>query len=692
MLKTATTTLLSYLLIFSNLIAQSSVEPNEITIARDSFGVPHIYAPTNAGVAYGLAWATAEDDFKTVQEQLLTIRGRLAEVNGASAAPIDIAVQWMQLDQAVKEQYPNALSAEFRRSLEAYCQGVNQYAKLHPKEVLKADLFPVYPQDIIKGYMLALALLTGVDGGLTQVLNNQLGPESPKGSNAFAISRSRTSDDKTYLAINSHQPLEGLYSWYEAHLISDEGLNILGATFPGGMSIFLGANEYLGWAHTVNGPDLYDIFKLEMHPSRKRTYRYDGEWRKLEKYKAKAKVKFGPFKIPVSKTYYLSPYGLTLENKEGYYSLRYVANQDIRAAEQWYHMNLATNWESFREALKINAITGTNIVYADREDNIFYVSNAKMPLRDPQYDWSGVVRGDTSSTLWGTQYFPFDSLPQLLNPAGGYVFNTNNSPHSAAAPEDNLDFYGWNKTMGYRLWENNRSLRFQELMTAEDEITWEDFLRIKYDIGYEDSLYLYGITNFKLIAQLDPQKYPDLAPALQYLQAWDMQMDTNNIAASIFLLAGIELVDQLNGRYTLEGKQAKESDCVAALRKAVAHLNKYFGTIEVPLGQLQRHRRGDYSLAVSGGPETLAALYASPDPKLKDGKLYSRVGDSYVELVRFSQEGVEIESVNAYGSSANPDSPHYTDQMQLYVQHKRKVMSLDWEKVKTSAVRIYHPD
>ncbi|MFK7925723.1 MAG: penicillin acylase family protein [Bacteroidia bacterium] len=683
---------ISYLLFSSNLFAQQIIDPNTISIARDSFGVPHIYAPTNAGVAYGLAWATAEDDFKTVQEQLLTIRGRSAEINGASAAAIDIAVQWMQLDQAVAEQYPDALSAEFRRSLEAYCQGVNQYARLHPKEVLKANLFPVYPQDIVKGYMLALALLTGVDGGLTKILENKLGPESPKGSNAFAINRSRTTDNKTYLAINSHQPLEGLYSWYEAHLISDEGLNIIGATFPGGLSIFLGANEHLGWSHTVNGPDLYDIYKLEMHPTKKLTYRYDGQWFKLEKQKARAKVKFGFIKVPVSRKYYLSPYGLTLENEDGFYSLRYVANQDIRAAEQWYRMNLAHDWETFREALEMNTITGTNIVYADREDNIFYVSNARMPVRDPQYDWSGIVRGDTSATLWGTQYFPFDSLPQLLNPAGGYVFNTNNSPHTAAAPADNLPYHGWNSTMGFRLWENNRSLRFQELMAQEDDITWEDFLRIKYDISYEDSLYLYGITNFELLTQLDQTKYPDLAPAIEILSGWDLKMDTNNVASSIFLLAGLELVDQLNARYTEEGQEVKEEDFVAALRHATDHLNTYFGTLEVPLGQLQRHRRGDYSLAVGGGPETLAALYAAPNKDLGDGRLYSIVGDSYIELVRFSQEGVEIESVNPYGSSANPDSPHYTDQMQLYVQQKRKTMSLDWEKAKATAERIYHPD
>ena len=97
----------------------------------------------------------------------------------------------------------------------------------------------------------------------------------PSGSNAFAISSSRTKDGQTYLAINSHQPLEGLFSWYEAHLVSDEGMNILGGTFPGGMNVFLGTTPNLGWACTLNSPDLDDVYKLEMNPKHRLQYKFD---------------------------------------------------------------------------------------------------------------------------------------------------------------------------------------------------------------------------------------------------------------------------------------------------------------------------------------------------------------------------------------------------------------------------------
>ena len=136
----------------------------------------------------------------------------------------------------------------------------------------------------------------------------------PKGSNAIAISKQKTSTEETFLAINSHQPLEGWYSWYEAHLISAEGMNILGGTFPGGICIFHGVNQYLGWAHTVNHADFSDVYALTMHPSDKLKYRYDGEWKTLKEKKYWSWLKLlGPLKIPIRRTIYESVYGPLLK-------------------------------------------------------------------------------------------------------------------------------------------------------------------------------------------------------------------------------------------------------------------------------------------------------------------------------------------------------------------------------------------
>ena len=122
-----------------------------------------------------------------------------------------------------------------------------------------------------------------------------------KGSNTFAFNSNKTGNNETYLAINTHQPLDGPTSWYEAHLISEEGTNIIGATFAGAPCILIGANQNLAWAHTVNFPDKADVFELEMHPTKKWHYLVDGKTYKLEKKQAKLFVKFLGIKIKINK-------------------------------------------------------------------------------------------------------------------------------------------------------------------------------------------------------------------------------------------------------------------------------------------------------------------------------------------------------------------------------------------------------
>ncbi len=90
------------------------------------------------------------------------------------------------------------------------------------------------------------------------------------GSNELAVAPSRSADGHTRLAVNSHQPYEGRVAWYEARLKSEEGLDIIGGVFPGTPLILHGAGPKLGWAATVNRPDVYDIFKLTVDDEKAR--------------------------------------------------------------------------------------------------------------------------------------------------------------------------------------------------------------------------------------------------------------------------------------------------------------------------------------------------------------------------------------------------------------------------------------
>ena len=685
--------LLILLLVLQGHALFAQIDPLRITIARDQWGVPHIFAPTDAEVAYGFAWATAEDDFKTMQELLLPIRGVAGLVQGKEGAMLDVAAHLIGTKALVEARYEQDLSPAFRRILDAYAAGANAYAKSHPEEVLHRKLFPINGKDIIQAYVMGMTLMSGVDGVLSGILQGRYqkpAPSDARGSNAFAISRRKTTDGQTYLAINSHQPLEGVNSWYEAHLCSEEGWNILGATFAGGVSIFLGANEHLGWAHTLNYPDFADVYALEMHPEKKYTYRFDGQWLELEPYPTKAHIKLmGFLKVGAKQHFWQSRYGVTFDTPNGFFALRFPASRDIRAAEQWYRMNKATDFQSFRKALEMQGIVCTNIVYADRDDHIYYISNGRFPLRNPAFDWQGVLPGDTSATLWPDRYYPIDSLAQVFDPPSGYVYNCNHTPFLSSGPADNPDPARVPQTAGYQPLEDltNRGARFDELIRRYDKLSYDNLKQIKFDRAYTKPLLAFP--KLEPLFSLDSKEFPDVAEAINLLRDWDRVTSEDSEAASVYILAYRHIRSRLKDQESVrKGTELDQAKLVAGLRYANDYLKQHFGRTRVPLGELQRHTRGNVNLPYGGGPDVLAAVYSRPQ---ENGQIRAIAGDSYIQLVRFGPEGVKIESINAFGASAKPESPHFTDQMELFTKQQLKPMTLDKATVLKEAKKIYHP-
>lgn len=676
-----------FFLFFLPLLTHAQINPAAIDIVRDSFGVPHIFAKTDAEVAYGLAWAHSEDDFATLQTCFLASKGLLGQVKGKEGAGIDYVVQAIRARALVEEKF-NTLSPDFVRLMEGYCAGFNAFARAHPKEVLHKKLIPITPRDMGVFGVLQLFVFTGGDHALKDILDNKvplaLMPQA-HGSNAYAFNSRKTKDGNTYLNINSHQPWEGIVAWYEAHLCSEEGWNITGGLFPAAPCILHGNNEYLGWAHTVNNPDKSDVFQLEINPKNALQYRFDNQWLTLEEYRIPLKVKMAGTKITVHKKAWRSVYGPTFKNKKGMFAIRSSGLFDIRAVEEWYRLNKARNFTEFYKALKMEAIPGFNLVYADRYDTIFYVSNGKIPLRTPGYDWRHTVPGNTSRTLW-TQFHPLEDLPQMLNPASGYLFNSNHSPFNASAPADNLDADRFDPTMGYETYENNRSRRFMELIAPMDKIDYADFKRIKYDQQLPAKI-SYAI-NFDSLWLLKPAQYPDIAPILDTLLHWNRRSDIQNIGAAQFLI----LVQYVWKKHHLadiyQPKMLTTADCVDAVRQTKRYLLKYFGRLDVPIGEVQKMVRGNKIKPLAGLPDVIAAIYSKPYEK---GKVKGFVGDCMIQMVRFTPQGPIIESVNTYGASNRPESRHYSDQMDLFLTHKTKSMSLDRKTVYAQAERVYHP-
>ena len=665
------------------------IRANQINIARDSFGVPHIFAPTDAEVAYGLAWAHAEDDFATMQMLILTGKGKVATHLGKKGAPIDFVFGLLNTKATVQAQM-NQFDPKFIQLLKGYLLGLEAYAKVHPDQVLNKHVFPITIEEYLASAAFSVAIFCGVDKALPKILNGtipKLEGFTGEGSNAFAINAKKSASDETILVINAHQPIEGPTAFYEAHVQSDEGWNILGGLFPGAPLIFHGVTPNLAWAHTVNFQDKIDIYQLETSKSHPGEYKVDGNWLKLEKRKIKLSIKGIPF--PIYKTAYQSIYGPTVATPKGeFFSMRLPALMDAGALQQWYAMNKANNFKEFKEALEQNHLPMFNIMYADKADNIFYISNGKMPYRnkDTSYHWSSTLPGNTKATLWN-EFKPLSALPQMTNPKSGYLFNANHSPFLASSELDNLNPTNFDVNDGYETYHNNRSRRAKNLIDQLDKISYEDIKRIKFDRQLPNPiLFPYGFTADTMF-MVDENKYPQLASIITTLKNWDHNAVAESKGALIYNLA------YYNVPVVMEGRNKDKLTMVEAVKVyqiIYDFLQSNYGRTDLTLGDVQRLVRGKENWPQGGMPDVLAAVMSEPYGKDKR-KMNS--GDAYINFVRFPKNGglPLIESVNTFGASYNEGDRHYNDQRAMYQAQQLKRMTLDKTEVLQKAVRQYHP-
>ncbi|KPF74358.1 penicillin amidase [alpha proteobacterium AAP81b] len=637
-----------------------------VRIVRDDYGVPHIFGKTDADVGYGIAIAQSEDDFRNIEEILAAVRGRAGAIMGEEGAKFDFAGALLGANRVAAEHYQE-LSPRTRALVEAYAQGLNDYAARHPAEQRLRGLFPVNGRDIVAGFMLRSPFFFGLDRPLGALAADRLpprdaGPADERGSNAFAVAGRRSADGATRLIVNSHQPWAGGVSWYELVVHSDEGWDFAGALFPGAPYPLLGHNRTLGWTNTVNRPDLIDVYKLAMNPAGD-AYRYDGAWRPLEKRTVWLRVKFGPLVLPVPREVLASAHGPAIRNKLGVFAIRYAGIGDVRQVEQYYRLNRARNFDEWRAAMRMQAISGTNFIYADAAGHIGMFYNARFPVRAPGHDWRGVLPGDTSKLVW-TRYLPWDADPMVVDPPAGWVANSNNNPFLSTAPADEPRASDFPAEMGVETFVTNRALRYQALFAGlgNKPISRADLLRIKFDKGYDRG----GWAGRWLarIAAVDTRAAPDLAAAQALIARWDWTLDGEGPADT---LVTVVLAPAARTAYL----GVPLADPTTALRDAVDAVQKPFGRLDVPLGDYQRLRRGKVDLPVYGGPETLRAIIGKTAP---DGRRVADNGDGFIMLIEWDRAGqVSSQSVHHFGAATTRGgSRHYADQSPLFAAERWK--------------------
>lgn len=690
------------------------------TVRRDTWGVAHIHGTTHADAFFGMGYAQAEDYFWQLEDTCIQSLGRYAEVNGESALASDILNRSFEVVPRAQEDFARMKPA-YQRMAAAFVAGINHYLQTHPEEqprlierfepwhVLAMDRFVilnfVYGQIHIgkpkprAGESIAALLQQGAWSAWQYAAPPSTGFEREVreaiGSNAWAIAGSKTASGRPMLFINPHQPWYGMGQFYEVHLSSDEGLNFTGACFFGNPFPTIGHNEHLGWTYTVNNPDIGDAWRVTFdHPTDRLKYRYDGGYRTATEWTETVAVRRGQTLASQQVTFRRTHHGpiVRADSDQTYFAAQVAGLYDLDRVDQAWGMVLAQNFDQWKAAFRHCAIPMFNVVYADRDDNIFYAYNGAIPIRDESFNWRRPVDGSDPNADWKGIH-PFEDLPQLWNPQCGYVQSCNSTPFTTTHDE-NPDRRRYPRYMIEDAdVDMRRSKLSRQLLREAADVTYEQWQQLAYDTRlYWPMTEIPRLAeDFARLQQQDPELAAKVGPCFAHLQDWDFR---STIASTQTTLA-VAWYEQLYGfgypAETLKPEFRKDrTTWFRALGAAAEKLQSLYGTWKHPWGDAHRLQRVANqpdvkhagvglnslldSLPCPGTPGPLGivfTVYSTPEIPLLRSQRFAVVGASYMAVVDFTNE-VRAHSVMPFGASGRRRSPHFFDQAKLYANRRFK--------------------
>jgi acyl-homoserine lactone acylase PvdQ len=671
-----------------------------VVIYRDTYGVPHVYGPTDASCVFGYAYAQAEDNFWQIEDTYIHALGRAAEVSGAGALASDLLNRALEITRLSQAEYGRA-SGRTREIADAFAAGMNYFLegnpKVHPRLITHFEPWYLFAFNRYALYQLFIFGKSGLKTDEVPGAVREQETAAQTGSNMWAIRPAKSATGHAMLLINPHQPFFGPGQWYEGHLHSEEGWDMSGASFFGAPFPTIGHNEYLGWSHTVNDPDIADVYVEKFDDSQNRlNYRYGAGHRSAVEWTENVKIKEGSATITRSYTMRKTHHGPIVAVRDGkQLAVRLAMLEEGGQLDEWYAMTRARSMKEFKGAMGRVAIPMFNAVYADRDGNIFYVYNGAIPRRSTAFDWSKPVDGSNPETEWHG-YHSFDELPQLTNPKTGFVQNCNQTPFTTTT-EGNPEKSNYPAYM-VREQDNARARISRRILAAVNKFTFEEWARAAFDTTIiEAETYIPKLAEeWDKLKKTDKTRAERVAPAIAQLQGWDNISTIESKPMTLFALWFERL-----GKLSSSGDK-DEWLRIKALEQIMSELESSFGTWQVAWGEINRLQRtftsgeapfsdSQPSLPIAGAPGwdgVVFNFYTRPEKGQK--RRYGVVGHSFVSVVEFGPE-VQARSILVFGENANPGSPHFFDQAQLYSKRQFKPAWFAVSEIKAHVERNYHP-
>jgi acyl-homoserine-lactone acylase len=670
----------------------------DVTIYRDTYGVPHVFGRTDASTVFGFAYAQAEDNFWRVEENFILALGRASELYGERTLDEDRLNHALEIPRLAREEYAR-LDKQMRALCDAFAAGFNYYLARN------ADVRPRLLTKIEPWYMLAFIRYNYFQNGFardrnlwriglqTAAIDSDL--KQHTGSNGWVIGPSRSASGYAMLFINPHLPFFGPGQVYEGHVHSDEGWNFTGYTRFGFPLPYVGHNENGGWVSTDNAADLTDVY-LETFddPAHPLAYKYGNGHRlateRTEEIQVKTANGIETRKFTMRRTHH----GPIVAARDGkFLSLRMAKFESDGWLREWYDMTRAQSLAELKRAVTpLNMLFG-NVMYADRQGNTWYLYNGAIPKRDPRFDWTKPVDGSDPATEW-QGYHTIDELPQLTNPKTGWMQNCNTTPFllTSEGNPDPKQFPAYMVQEG----DNPRGAISRELLASKSTFSFDDWKRLAFDTRVLSARRRVPELIAALKQYLSSREDKVMSEIRDELARWDQRSTNNSVAMTVFSLWHDSMLRD-------EGQGVVKPDRqVAALVDVVAGLRRDFGTWKVAWGELTRLQRRDESkndefqdarpsIAVSGvngNDGAVFTFYAAPVPGQK--RRYGVAGGTYISVVEFAPK-VRALSIHTFGASGDPRSRHFMDQSPLYARGEFKPAWLRLEEIRANLEAAYHP-